>query len=76
MTTNTYAADRTALLIVDPYNDFISKGGKLYEALRETAEAADALRYLVEGLPLRQSHPHNVTGFDKRRQLSERCFQD
>jgi hypothetical protein len=51
MTTNTYAADRTALLIVDPYNDFISKGGKLYEALRETAEAANALRYLVEGRP-------------------------
>src|SRR5258708_3900282 len=39
MTTTTYAADRTALLIVDPYNDFMSEGGKLYEATRETAEA-------------------------------------
>jgi hypothetical protein len=26
MTTTTYAADHTALLIVDPYNDFMSKG--------------------------------------------------
>ena len=25
MTTTTYAADRTALLIVDPYNDFMSE---------------------------------------------------
>jgi len=39
MTTTTYAADRTALLIVDPYNDFMSEGGKFYEAIRKTAEA-------------------------------------
>src|SRR5258708_25332781 len=39
MTTTTYAADRTALLIVDPLNDFMSEGGKLYDATRETAEA-------------------------------------
>jgi hypothetical protein len=26
-------------LIVDPYNDFMSEGGKLYEATKETAEA-------------------------------------
>jgi len=30
MTTTTYVADRTALLIVYPYNDFMSEGGKLY----------------------------------------------
>jgi hypothetical protein len=39
MTTNTFAADRTALLIVDPYDDFMSEGGKFYEAAKETAEA-------------------------------------
>ena len=39
MTTTPYAADRTALLIVDPYNDFMSEGGKFYEAIRKTAEA-------------------------------------
>ena len=40
MTTATnYSADDTALLIVDPYNDFMSKGGKLYERTKQTAEA-------------------------------------
>jgi hypothetical protein len=34
MTTTDYTADHTALLIVDPYNDFMSEGGKFYE-LRE-----------------------------------------
>jgi hypothetical protein len=29
MITSTYTADRTALLILDPYNDFMSEGGKL-----------------------------------------------
>jgi len=38
MSTTTYAADHTALLIVDPYNDFMSEGGKFYEATKETAE--------------------------------------
>jgi hypothetical protein len=37
--TTTYAADDTALLIVDPYNDFMSEGGKLYERTKETAKA-------------------------------------
>jgi hypothetical protein len=39
MSTTTYAADSTALLIVAPYNDFMSEGGKFYEATKETAEA-------------------------------------
>jgi len=53
MTTTTYAADRTALLIVDPYNDFMSQGGKLYEATRETAEAVgfyDHMRQLIPAI--------------------------
>jgi hypothetical protein len=29
MTSPAFAADRTTLLIVDPYNDFISEGDKL-----------------------------------------------
>jgi len=34
MTTTTYTADRTALLIVDPYNDFMSKGGPVVRGYR------------------------------------------
>ena len=53
MTTTTYAADRTALLIVDPYNDFMSEGGKFFEATRETADAvglSDNMRTLVPAI--------------------------
>jgi nicotinamidase-related amidase len=34
-----YLQKQTALLVVDPYNDFMSEGGKLYEATKETANA-------------------------------------
>lgn len=50
MTTTNYSADDTALLIVDPYNDFMSKGGKFYEGTKETAEAVgfyDNMRKLI-----------------------------
>lgn len=30
MATVTYDKDLTALLVIDPYNDFISEGGKLW----------------------------------------------
>jgi hypothetical protein len=29
----------TALLIIDPYNDFISEGGKVWNRLKDVAEA-------------------------------------
>ncbi|GAA3109411.1 cysteine hydrolase [Pseudonocardia yunnanensis] len=32
-----YEVSRTALLLVDPYNDFLSEGGKLWETLRPVA---------------------------------------
>jgi hypothetical protein len=53
MTSPTYTADRTAVLIVDPYNDFMSEGGKFYEATREMAEAVgfyDNMRKLIPGM--------------------------
>jgi ureidoacrylate peracid hydrolase len=33
----------TGLLIVDPYNDFISEGGKFWDRLREVAEKVDCV---------------------------------
>ena len=50
MTATNYSAGDTALLIVDPYNDFMSKGGKFYERTKETAEAVgfyDNMRKLI-----------------------------
>jgi nicotinamidase-related amidase len=57
MTTTTYAADRTALLIVDPYNDFMSEGGKFYERTKETAEAAGFYANMRKLIPaIRAAH--------------------
>lgn len=39
MTTVTYDKDITALLVVDPYNDFISEGGKIWPRIKVVAEA-------------------------------------
>lgn len=38
MNDNPYSVERTALLLVDPYNDFLSEGGKLYDKIKDTAE--------------------------------------
>ncbi|MDX3761883.1 isochorismatase family cysteine hydrolase [Streptomyces mirabilis] len=35
--TDTYDSSRTAVLLVDPYNDFLSEGGKLWPALKRVA---------------------------------------
>jgi hypothetical protein len=35
----TYEKEITALLVIDPYNDFISQGGKIWDHIRVVAEA-------------------------------------
>ena len=40
-----YLAGKTALLHVDPYNDFISDGGKLWNVCKETIETQDLLAH-------------------------------
>ena len=34
-----YQRDLTALLVIDPYNDFISEGGKIWDRIKSVAEA-------------------------------------
>jgi nicotinamidase-related amidase len=41
-----YAANRTGLLLVDPYNDLLSDGGKLWPQAKAVAEAVDLLSHL------------------------------
>ena len=46
-----YDVERTALLLVDPYNDFLSDGGKLFPMLRDVAadvHLLDNLRAAVD----------------------------
>ena len=38
MHNDNYERERTALLLVDPYNDFFSEGGKLWPLVKEVAE--------------------------------------
>jgi nicotinamidase-related amidase len=40
----------SALLVVDPYNDFISEGGKLWPRLKEVAEAIDCVAHMRQVL--------------------------
>lgn len=35
---NTYQPDKTALILVDPFNDFLSEGGKLWPVTKENVE--------------------------------------
>ena len=42
----TYEPDLTGLLIVDPYNDFLSEGGKLHELSRATLEAHSVVEHM------------------------------
>jgi hypothetical protein len=37
--TVTYDKEITALLVIDPYNDFVSEGGKVWDRLKAVAEA-------------------------------------
>ena len=39
MATVTYDTQLAALLVVDPYNDFISEGGKIWPRIKAVAEA-------------------------------------
>src|SRR5262245_14359300 len=46
-----YHPSNTALLLVDPYNDFLSEGGKLwpyFKAIAEEVKLLDHLRALVQ----------------------------
>jgi nicotinamidase-related amidase len=40
----------TALLVIDPYNDFISEGGKLWDRLKTVAEANGCIPHMLQVL--------------------------
>jgi nicotinamidase-related amidase len=50
MSHNTYAADGAALLLIDPYNDFISEGGKIWPRIKSVAEANHCVEHMLEVL--------------------------
>jgi nicotinamidase-related amidase len=50
MTKLTYNTQLTALLVIDPYNDFISEGGKLWDRVRGVAEANGCVPNMLQVL--------------------------
>ena len=46
MALSDYAPNRTGLLLVDPYNDLLSEGGKLWPQAKAVAEAVNLLTHL------------------------------
>jgi len=51
----TFRLDRTGLLVVDPYNDFISDGGKLWSRVREVVEANRCVPHMIQILEAARS---------------------
>ncbi|MFI9536036.1 isochorismatase family cysteine hydrolase [Nocardia fusca] len=65
---HSYPSDETALLVIDPYNDFLSEGGKLWPAAREVAEGIGLLDHMRAALAAARDHgirvfivPHHRT---------------
>jgi ureidoacrylate peracid hydrolase len=46
----TYGNETTALLVVDPYNDFISEGGKIWDRIKGVAEANNCVPNMLQVL--------------------------
>lgn len=46
----TYEREITGLVVIDPYNDFISEGGKVWDRLKDVAEANQCVPHMVEVL--------------------------
>lgn len=43
-----FERELTALLVIDPYNDFISEGGKLWDRIRAVAEANHCVPHMLQ----------------------------
>ncbi len=43
-----YPSNETALLVIDPYNDFLSEGGKLYDQIKDVAQTVGLFDNLRE----------------------------
>lgn len=50
MTDVSYDKDLTGLVVIDPYNDFISEGGKVWDRLKGVAEANGCVPHMRQVL--------------------------
>lgn len=54
MTTNPHA--NTAILLIDPYNDFIHPDGKLYSLLADSLKETDTISHIFDLLKAARAH--------------------
>src|SRR5262244_430822 len=55
MATLAFEKEITALLLVDPYNDFISEGGKIWDRIKDVAKAIDCVPHMLQLLTTARS---------------------
>ena len=58
----TYDKQLTALLVIDPYNDFISEGGKVWDRLKAVAEANGCVSHMLQVLNAARTAGLRATG--------------
>ena len=51
----TYSTDTTGLVLIDPYNDFISPGGKVWDRLKGVIESNDCVTHMKRVLDVARS---------------------
>jgi ureidoacrylate peracid hydrolase len=67
MATIAYEKQRTALLVIDPYNDFISEGGKIWPPIKTVAEANNCVVHMQQVLnAARQAKLHVFYAMHRR----------
>ena len=50
MATLKFEKEITALVVIDPYNDFISEGGKVWDRIKKVAQANDCVPHMLQVL--------------------------
>ena len=55
MTAVTYSKDMTGLVVIDPYNDFISAGGKVWDRLKGVIETNNCVGHMEQVLAAARS---------------------
>src|SRR5581483_8429103 len=50
MTNLNFEKEITALVVIDPYNDFISDGGKIWDRIKKVAQGNDCVPHMLQVL--------------------------
>lgn len=55
-----YHPEKTAIIVVDPFNDFLSEGGKLFSYTKETVEATHLIENIKAILSTARKHKFRI----------------